>query len=144
MSVAPVALMPALPAIAAPNPDAELLAFIDRWQAHRIVLQTATEAMWDAEDRRRDIAVPDAMFERERDIDLFDRTYAQRYDQERCWYPPEGTGHRYLRSIAGLMERHGCHGKNAVERQERAKEILDAIAAYSADRALADASAGLM
>ena len=115
---------------------------IESWQAVRQRLQAATLAMYDAEDRCRTVAVPEAMFQTEADIDLFDCAYGRTFDEERRWYSPDSTGHRYFKSIAGLMERHGCNGKNAPARLERAREIIAAIEVYSADRRAAERECG--
>jgi hypothetical protein len=139
LSVAPVALAPALPAIAAPNPDAELFALVDRWQAHVVRCRAADETMSAAEKRTNYPDLPETIYEQERDVDLFYLTRADGHYSGRRWYWPGGEGARYFREFASEPFRPGSR---AAEQVGRAKEITAAIAAYEADKGSAEQASG--
>lgn len=139
LSVAPVALASALPAIAGPHPDAELFALIDGWQAHRVRVRAADEIADAAEDRTNYPDLPEGIFEQERDSDLFFRTRAETHHSGRRWYVPGGEGARYFRDFASHSFKPGSR---AAEQVGRAREIVAAIAAYEADKTSAKQASG--
>jgi hypothetical protein len=142
LSVAPVALASALPAMAAPHPDAELFVLIESWQELRRLMYVADEITNAAEDSCRSVTAPEALFAQEEDCELFHNDYSTWYDDERRWYPPNFTGYRYLKSLVELMDRHGRNSPRAERQYPRAAEIVAAADAYDADRKAAERECG--
>lgn len=150
LSVAPVALMPSVPAISGINPDAELFALVEHWYAHAVRLNAARDLMFETQRLCQYPGISEAMFQQERDIDLFLYARGSRYQLgPRYWYPPRFEAHRYLRDLAsskptGPDERPGPDGLAfEIERRARAQEIIDAIKEYEAEKGRAKQVCGL-